>query len=158
MQECSRCGSQLPEAARFCPSCGAAVERGDSRGSAHGEDEPPVRTEGPSPNDRNWAVLCHVVSFVGFVVPLGNIIGPLLVWLLRRADSPFIDLHGKEAVNFQISLTIYVVLSGLLVLALIGFLLLPVVLVFGIVVVIMAALRANAGLEYRYPMTIRLLK
>ena len=103
------------------------------------------------------ALLCYLISFVGFFVPFGNIVGPLVVWLVKREQSPFVDHHGKEAINFQISLTIYALASLLLMLILVGFLLLPAVVVFGIVMVIIAAVRANEGVEYRYPLTIRLV-
>jgi len=103
-------------------------------------------------------MLCHLSAFAGYFIPFGHILGPLLVWLLKREESAFIDAHGKEALNFQISVTIYAVISAILILVVIGFLLLPILLVFEIIVVIIAAVRANNGLEYRYPVTIRFIK
>lgn len=61
-------------------------------------------------------MLCHLSAFAGAVFPVfGNILGPLVVWLLRRKDSPFIDFHGRQSVNFQISLTIYLIVSAVLI-------------------------------------------
>jgi hypothetical protein len=57
--------------------------------------------------ERNWAMTCHLASFAGYVLPLGNIIGPLVAWLMKRDEFPLVDDQGKEALNFQISMTIY---------------------------------------------------
>lgn len=91
-------------------------------------------------------------------MPFGNILGPLVVWLIKRHDSPYIDYHGKEALNFQISLILYLIASAVLIIVLVGILLIIVVGVAGIVLTIIAAVRASEGEEYRYPMTIRLVK
>ena len=107
---------------------------------------------------RRWATICHLSALVGL---LGNGIGfllaPLIVWLIKRNDHPFLDEQGKEAVNFQITMLLAAVVSGLLMLVFIGFLLLPIVLVLMIVFPIVAALRASEGQHYRYPLTIRFL-
>ncbi|MBN1322470.1 MAG: DUF4870 domain-containing protein [Methanotrichaceae archaeon] len=64
---------------------------------------------------RNWAALCHASALVFFLgVPLGNVLGPLVVWLFRRNDHPYVDSQGKEALNFQISFTVYIMASILL--------------------------------------------
>ncbi|MCZ6789707.1 MAG: DUF4870 domain-containing protein [Chloroflexi bacterium] len=103
-------------------------------------------------------MLCHLSTFSGWFIPLGNILGPLIIWLMKRQESPFIDAHGKEALNWQISATIYFIVSFALVFVLIGFVLLPAVLVFDIIIVIVATVRANSGQAYRYPLTIRFIK
>lgn len=111
-----------------------------------------------SGNVRTWCVACHLSALAGFVIPgAGHILGPLIVWLVKRADSPEIDAHGKEALNFQISMLIYNVVAGILCLVLIGFALLAVLHVLNVVFVIIAALRASEGQMYRYPLTIRLI-
>jgi len=62
---------------------------------------------------RIWNVLCHATALAGFFVPwAGHILGPLIIWLAKRGDSPEIDAHGKESLNFQISMLIYNVMSG----------------------------------------------
>lgn len=110
-------------------------------------------------NVRLWTVLCHASALVGFIIPgAGHILSPLLVWLLKRNDSPEIDQHGKESLNFQISMLIYSIVAGVLCLVLIGFVLLPVLHLLNVVLVIIASLRANEGKLYRYPFTIRLIK
>lgn len=115
---------------------------------------------------RTWTMLCHLSALAGFVLPAaGHIVGPLIVWLLKRDDSKEIDEHGKESLNFQISMFIYTAVVGvvcfLLMFLLIGFLLLPlfaVLYVADVVLVIIASLKANNGEFYRYPFTIRLIK
>jgi hypothetical protein len=103
-------------------------------------------------------MLCHLATFSGFVIPLGNIIGPLVVWRYKRSESPFIDRHGKEALNFQITLTLYLIASAVLIMVVIGILLLIVVGLAGMMFTAVAALRASHGSEYRYPLTFRFVK
>jgi uncharacterized Tic20 family protein len=107
---------------------------------------------------RSWCALCHLSALAGFVLPaFGHILGPLIVWLVKRADSPEIDQQGKEALNFQISMLIYNIVAGILCLILIGFVLLAILHVLNVVFVIIAAVRASDGQMYRYPLTIRLI-
>jgi uncharacterized Tic20 family protein len=109
-------------------------------------------------NVRSWCVACHLSALAGFVVPaVGHLLGPLIVWLIKRADSPEIDAHGKEALNFQISMLIYNLVAGVLCLLLIGFALLAVLHILNVVFVILAALKAGEGQMYRYPLTLRLI-
>jgi uncharacterized Tic20 family protein len=120
--------------------------------------------------DRTWDVVCHLSALVMFVgVPFGNIIGPLIIWLIKRGDSPSVDEHGKEALNFQISVTLYLIIAAAvtagLMLILIGFLLLPLLIVAAIAVpvidlifIIIAAVKASNGESYRYPLTLRLIR
>ena len=110
-------------------------------------------------------MLMHLSALAVLIVPLGNMLGPLVVWLLKRDQSPEIDEHGKESLNFQISMSIYIValsaVAFILMLIVIGFLLIPVIvllLIADVVFVIIASIRANEGQMYRYPMTIRFVK
>ena len=108
---------------------------------------------------RNWMTICHLASFSGALgVPVGNIIGPLIVWLIKKDESELIDYHGKEAINFQITLTIYTLVSLLLCFLFIGFALVPAVLLFGTVFTVIAIVKANDGVRYKYPLTIRFLQ
>lgn len=101
---------------------------------------------------------CHLSALAGFVVPgFGHFLGPLIVWLIKRGESSEIDAHGKEALNFQISMLIYNLVAGVLCLVLIGFALLAVLHILNVVFVILAAIKANEGQMYRYPLTIRLI-
>jgi len=113
-----------------------------------------------SKEEQNWAMGCHLAALCGFVgIPFGNLLGPLVVWLLKRSDMPMVDRHGKEALNFQITVVIAAAISGLLCLILIGFVLLFVVYVGAVILTIMAAIKvSNGNYDYRYPFTLRLLK
>lgn len=113
-----------------------------------------TRTAGP---ERSWEVLCHLAPMVGFVLPFGLILGPLAVWLLKKAEYPSVDLHGREVINFMISWTIYLILAFVLCLVFIGFFLLGMLVVAGVVLGIIGAIKASNGELYRYPLTIRLL-
>jgi uncharacterized Tic20 family protein len=94
----------------------------------------------------------------GFVFPaVGHILGPLIVWLIKRGDAPEIDAHGKESLNFQISMLIYNLVAGVLCLFLIGFFLLAILHLLNVVFVIIAAVKASEAQFYRYPFTIRLI-
>ncbi|TXH10386.1 MAG: DUF4870 domain-containing protein [Gammaproteobacteria bacterium] len=103
-------------------------------------------------------MFAHLASLVGIVIPLGTILGPLVVWLVKKDTMPFVDDQGKEAVNFNITVLIAVIVSGLLTLVLIGFVLLFAVGIAWLVLTIMAAMKANEGAAYRYPFTLRLIK
>jgi uncharacterized protein len=102
--------------------------------------------------------MCHASALAGFFIPgAGHILGPLIIWLAKRTDSPEIDAHGKESLNFQISMLIYSLISGILCLILIGFLLLAILHLLNLVLVIVASIQASEGKLYRYPITIRLI-
>ena len=118
-----------------------------------------METSTSSRDVRTWNVLCHATALAGFFVPwAGHILGPLIVWLAKRGDSPEIDESGKESLNFQISMLIYNVIAGVLCLVLIGFILLAILHILNLVLVIIASIQASEGKFYRYPMTIRLIK
>ena len=118
-----------------------------------------METSTSASNVRTWTVLCHATALAGFFVPwAGHILGPLIVWLAKRGDSPEIDGHGKESLNFQISMLIYSLIAGVLCLVLIGFVLLGILHILNLVLVIIASIQAGEGKLYRYPISIRLIK
>jgi uncharacterized Tic20 family protein len=108
---------------------------------------------------RMWAMICHLVGLAGVVIPfIGNIVAPLVVWQIKKDDYPFVDEQGKEAVNFQISMTIYGLISAVLTFICIGFFLLAAVVIVDLIFLLIAAVKANNGYHYRYPLTIRFIK
>jgi uncharacterized Tic20 family protein len=119
----------------------------------------PPPTSGTSSDIRTWCVLCHASALLGlFFHFLGHLLGPLIVWLAKRGDSPEIDAHGKESLNFQISMLIYDAIAAILCLVLIGIPILIGLWVLNTVLVIIASIQASEGKLYRYPITIRLIK
>lgn len=114
-------------------------------------------TGAPSAEERQWAMFAHLSALAGMIIPLGSIIGPLVIWLIKKETMPFVNDQGKEALNFNITVAIAVVVSWILCFILIGFLLLAVVVIGWLVFVIIATIKANEGSTYRYPFTLRLV-
>jgi hypothetical protein len=118
-------------------------------------------TQGATPiasttkDERTWAMLSHLSSLAGFVIPFGNIVGPLVIWSIKKDEFPLVEDQGKEALNFQISMTIYIIASVILILLLVGIPLLIGLGLFDLIVTVIAAINANDGVKYRYPLCIR---
>ena len=118
----------------------------------------PAQAGLPVPEERQWAMFAHLSALIGLVIPLGSILGPLVIWLIKKDTMPLVNDQGKEALNFNITVAIAALISWVLVFVLIGFLLLAVVFVAWLVFVIIATIKANEGVAYRYPFTLRLVK
>ncbi len=125
------------------------------------QPEPPTMQ---SSDERLWALIGHLSAFSAFITGIGCILGPLIVWLIKRDTLPFAADQAKEALNFNITLAIAfaaLVLFSIITLG-IGLLLawpIGVVLFVGrVVLTIIAAIKANEGVAYRYPFTLRLVK
>ena len=104
-------------------------------------------------------MLTHLTALCGFIgVPFGHLLGPLIVWLVKKDQIPLVDDQGKESLNFQLSMTLYGIVAGLLMFVVIGVPLLIALVLADIVLVIIASVEANKGNLYRYPLTIRFLK
>ncbi len=106
----------------------------------------------------SFAMWMHFSQFLGLVVPWGSIIAPVGLWLYKRQESSVVDRTGKEILNFQISMMIYMTISGVLVLLLIGVFMLLGLFIFASVVIIKAAIKARDGEAYSYPLTYRFFK
>ena len=120
---------------------------------------PPPATTITRSQVQTWCVLCHASALLGVIIPgVAHIVAPLIVWLVKRNDSPEIDAHGKESLNFQLSMLIWCVISAILVLIAIGIVALIILGILNIVFVIVASIKASEGVLYRYPMTIRFIK
>ena len=119
----------------------------------------PSLSEAEAREARQWSMWIHLSGLCHFVVPIPGaaIIAPLILWSMKKEDSPYIDEHGKEAVNFQISILIYFVVSFVLCFVFIGVILMPAVLLFQLIACIVAGLRANEGEIMRYPLSIRFM-
>jgi hypothetical protein len=119
----------------------------------------------PESQARTWNMLCHLSALAGFIIPFGNILGPLLVWQIKKNEIPSTNVHGKAALNFQITVVI-ALLAGMAVAILlsffcVGFLLIPVVMLIGLaglIFAIIAGIKANNGEDYKYPFSLELVK
>jgi len=110
-------------------------------------------------------MLCHLSALAGFIIPFGNILGPLLVWQIKKNEIPSTNVHGKAALNFQITVTLAafvgVVVAVILSFFCVGFLLVPLVILIGLaglVFAIIAGIKANNGEDYKYPYSLNLIK
>ena len=110
-------------------------------------------------SEHTWAIFCHLSAVCIFIVPpIGNILGPLVIWLIKKNEMPSVDVEGKSSVNFQISMTIYTAIASILCLVGIGFLLLPPLLLANVILVISAAVKTSNGENFQYPCTIHFIK
>lgn len=126
---------------------------------------PPPPSGNPESQARMWNMWCHLSALAGFVIPFGNIIGPLIVWQIKKNEFPSVDIHGKASFNFQISVTIIVVALAISAIVLsffcIGYLLFPIVGLAGLagmIFAIIAGIKANNGEDYKYPWSLELVK
>jgi uncharacterized Tic20 family protein len=135
---------------------------------------PPVTPSAPAPppppnpesQARMWNMLCHLSALAGFIgVPFGNVLGPLIIWQIKKNEIPSVDIHGKAALNFQLT-----VLIAALAAAVVGFILSVVCIGFvfffvaaaigiaGLVFAIIAGIKANDGKDYKYPYSFEFVK
>lgn len=118
----------------------------------------PVPPPLPSREEQSWAIALHLSGFAGLILPsFGQIIAPLVIWLIKRPQSPLLDQVGKDVLNFQISYTIYAAIALALCWVCIGLALLPVIGILWIIFMIIAAVKTSNGEGYSYPLTIRFL-
>lgn len=122
------------------------------------DENPQAPVPAPSQEARQWAMFCHFAAFLGLLFPLGNLVGPLIVWQIKKDLDPFVDQQGKEALNFQISVALAFMVSVLLMLVVVGFMLAGLVTIGAIALTVIAGIKANEGQAYRYPFSWRLVK
>jgi len=131
---------------------------------------PPPTRSAPTPGSaesqaRTWNMLCHLSALAGFIIPFGNMLGPLLVWQIKKNELPSTNIHGKAALNFQITVTLAALVGMAVAVVLsffcVGFLLIPIVILIGLaglVFAIIAGIKANNGEDYKYPWSLELVK
>ena len=126
---------------------------------------PPPVPPGNESQARTWNMLCHLSALAGYIIPFGNVLGPLLIWQIKKIEFPSVEEHGKAALNFQLTVLIALFVGAmaafLLSFVCIGFLLIPVVVAIalcGLVFAIIAGIKANNGEAYRYPWSLALVK
>jgi uncharacterized Tic20 family protein len=149
MKKCPLCAEEIQEDAVKCKHCGELIVKPKSSETAKAASE---RSE------KNLAMWCHLGTFSGILIPFGNFLAPLLIWLAKRDEYPLVEDQGKEALNFQLSLSLYSIIGFVLVFLIVGIFILVVLALFGIIQVIKASISANNGEKYRYPLCLRVIK
>ncbi len=125
--------------------------------------QPPLQPASGGISDQQWIVFLHLSAFAGFVIPgFGHILGPLIIWLVKKPESPAIDAAGRNVLNFQISWTIWIFLSFIVGLGGACLVVFPILIPAGfwiawLVFVILGAVKASNGETYRFPLTIKML-
>lgn len=119
-------------------------------------DETPVSAL--SKDERLWGMLAHLSALSGYFIPFGHLIGPIVIWVIKKDQSAFVDAQGKESINCQITYTIYAAIAVALCFLFIGVLILPVILLTDIILVIIAGIKANEGVHFHYPVIFRFIK
>ena len=130
------------------------ADTGGPQGPTAGPPLEPMGPSGKEPNKdaRLWGMFAHLAALTGFFTAgIGFVVGPLVIWLIKKDEYPFVDDQGKEAVNFQITMLIYSAIAFVLAFLCIGFILLPAVGIVDVVFTIIATIKANDGVRYRYP-------
>lgn len=119
---------------------------------------PQIGVTGPSKDERTMAMICHLLVFSGYLIPFGNLIGPLVLWLIKKDTMPFVDDQGKEVLNFQITVAIALLACFLTFWLFIPILIFFIILITSVVFTIIGAIKANEGVAYRFPFSLRLIK
>jgi uncharacterized Tic20 family protein len=135
------------------------------------EAPPPIAPLTPPPSasesqTRMWNMLCHLSAVAGFVgVPFGSLLGPFIVWQIKKNEIPSVEIHGKAALNFQITILLAVLISfavgfilSFICIGYLFFLLAGAIALCGLIFAIVAAVKANNGEIYKYPYSFELIK
>jgi|SaaInlStandDraft_1057018.scaffolds.fasta_scaffold13115_5 uncharacterized protein len=108
--------------------------------------------------ERTWGMLCHLLALTGYLgIPFGGIIGPLIMWLLKKDESSFVDKCGREVLNFQITMIIAFLICVPLVFVFIGIPLMGALFIYSFIMTIIASIKANDGILYKYPFSFSFL-
>ena len=120
------------------------------------EDDDPLSI---SQDEKTMATLAHLGAFIGALMPgMGNVLVPFLIWVFKKDESEYIEEQAKEALNFQITMSILMIGAAIAMIMLVGFIILPILIVLDIALSITAAVKANRGEIYEYPINFRLIK
>jgi len=107
-----------------------------------------------SEKERNWSMLCHLSGFASFFFPFGGVIGPLVCWLSKRDESVWLNLNGRNSLNFQLSVLLYTVLAIPLCFIIIGIPIILALVLLKVICIIIASVKASKGQLFRYPLSI----
>jgi uncharacterized Tic20 family protein len=105
-----------------------------------------------------WALFLHLSQLLGYLVPVAGWVAPILIWQLKKEEIPELDAHGKVVANWIISELIYATVSGILIFFIIGLPMILVLLMLGIIFPIVGAIKADSGVAWNYPMSIKFFR
>jgi len=108
--------------------------------------------------ERNWAMFCHLSALSMCIIPFGNIIGPLVLWSMKKDYSALVDREGKKAINFQLSWTIYMFVSAIMIILVVGIFFLIALALLNLVVILYATIKTINNEDFEYPLSIQFLK
>ena len=112
----------------------------------------------PGRDERQWAMICHLSAMLMYVTVIGGFIAPLVIWLMKRDEMPFVADQGRETLNFQITILLALACAAILVLILVGFFLIWGLLLFHFICTIIATVKVSEGVAYRYPVCWRVIR
>jgi len=108
--------------------------------------------------EKQWALICHLSGLCGYIIPFGNLIVPIIIWSMKKDEMPMVEAHGKEVINFQISFTIWAMVSMIFVFIFVGIFMLIAIAILQVVLIIIAAIKADKDELFQYPLTVRFIK
>lgn len=154
-----RGGQSAPPPADAPSAPAEQIYDGPAPGSAEFVDRSLRHAGLATDREKNMAMLCHLAAFGGFLIPFGNIIGPLIFWMTGKADSGFVDEHGKASLNFQLSATLFFVISVVLILVIgpIAVAMIAGAVLYAVVMIIVNSVKAHNGEDGAYSITIQFL-
>ena len=104
-------------------------------------------------NERMWAMILHLSQLLNYIIPLGGVIAPIVIWQIKKDSMPTIDQHGKNVANFLVTYLLLIAISVVLVFVFIGIILLPILGIVHVIFSIIGGLKANEGVVWEYPCT-----
>ncbi len=116
-------------------------------------EELPIIIEPAKSDSKGWAAAAHLIPLIGF-----GFVAPLVIWLIKKDEDAYVEYHSREALNFQISFLIYMIVSAILIIVLIGILMLIVIGIWGLIMMIVGGVKAASGDTWKYPFIIRFVK
>jgi uncharacterized Tic20 family protein len=111
-----------------------------------------------NPEEQNFSMFCHLSALAGYIIPFGHIIGPLIIWQMKKDIYPEVNRQGREALNFHISMYIWFIVSAVLILLVIGIFALIALGILQLVMIVVASVKSNSGESFKYPLTIEFIK
>jgi len=108
--------------------------------------------------EQNFSMFCHLSALAGYIIPFGHIIGPLIIWSMKKDIYPEVNRQGKDALNFQISITLWFIVAAVMVLLVIGLFALIALWVLHLVMIVVASVKSNNGERFKYPLSIDFIK